>query len=507
MNIVFVMSDTFRRDNLNCYGASRAKTPRLDQLASQSFIFDNAAVGSFPTLPNRTDIMSGRFSFIDSQWGPLSRQTITLQQILSASGITTMLIADNPHLVEDGNNYCRGFNGWDWIRGQESDLWYTSPKNPHMPNDQGKNKGRNAVLENILRNSSWWKCEEDRHAPRSIQSACRWLESNQDQDKFFLWIDLFDPHEPWDAPKHYLDLYEKEYHGAELLYPHYGFWKEFLTAEEIQHCRNLYLAEVSMVDHWVGVLLDKLDELGLTEDTAVIFTSDHGFLLGEKDFIGKARHIPKPDGSMQIEAQRQWNDIRRVPLLVRLPGQVESKTVPALVQSPDLMPTILEMAGLVSTQGFGSDAKIQAHQCGTFVNVRWTFDPATIHGRSLMPILRGETARHRDITVSSHTLLQHTPYYARCAIATEDGWVLHYSGCYDLSSVQGKIRHASVVGSNESRVPIAPALYNINTDPNEERDVIESNEPLAREIHQRYVRFLEEIKTPEENLAGRRMLR
>ncbi len=273
MNIILIMSDTFRRDTLSCYGTTPAQTPRLDQFARESFVFDNAFCGSFPTIPNRLDIMTGRFTFIDHEWCRLPPDTVTVQQILSASGFTTMLIADNAHLVEDGYNYCRGFNGWEWIRGQESDLWYTSPKQVQLPSGGAKkNRGAKIRLPNIIRNSSWWQGEEDRHAPRTIKTACRWLELNQEQDQFFLWIDLFDPHEPWDAPQHYLELYEKEYHGEEIPYPRYDFWQDFMSEEELNHCRALYLAEVSMVDHWVGVLLDKVSELGMTEDTAIIFT-------------------------------------------------------------------------------------------------------------------------------------------------------------------------------------------------------------------------------------------
>ena len=70
--------------------------------------------------------------------------------------------------------------------------------------------------------------------------------------------------------------------------PTSGFWRDFLTERELQHIRARYRAEASMVDHWLGVLLNKLDVLGLTEDTAVIFSSDHGYLFGEHDLIGKS---------------------------------------------------------------------------------------------------------------------------------------------------------------------------------------------------------------------------
>ena len=113
MNVILLMSDTYRRDNLSCYAPSVVKTPRLDAFAEQASVFKRAYTGSFPTVPNRLDIMSGRFSHVEREWCPLPPQTVTLQQVLTASGVVTQMIADNPHLIEDGFNYCRGFAGWE----------------------------------------------------------------------------------------------------------------------------------------------------------------------------------------------------------------------------------------------------------------------------------------------------------------------------------------------------------------------------------------------------------
>jgi arylsulfatase A-like enzyme len=506
MNVILIMSDTFRRDALSCYGPSQAITPRLDAFAKQSYIFDHAYLGSFPTIPNRLDIMTGRFTFIDHEWCPLPASAITLQQILGASGVTTMMTVDNPHLMEDGFNYGRGFHGWEWIRGQESDLWYTAPKEVKLPSGMGKNRGLKLRLPSILRNSSWWTKEEDRHAPRTIQSACNWLELNQDQDKFFLFIDMFDPHEPWDAPQHYLDLYEKEFHGEEIPYPRYDLWREFMTEEELNHCRNMYRAEVSMVDHWTGVLLDKLEELGLSEDTAVIFTSDHGYLFGEHDMIGKSRIVDFPDGKQKIEAVPLYHDIRSTPLLIRVPGESNGQHIAGLVQSPDLMPTILELAGVASTRTVNGQASFQALQCGMFVTDTWQFKPETLQGKSLLPVMRGETNSLRDIAVSSFTLKQHTAVLSKGAIITEDGWCLHYNGSYDETGPRGKMFRQAVMSTDEARMPIHPLLFNLKTDPTEQHDLYPTNQKLARDIHTRYVRWLEELGTPEENLAGRRKL-
>ena len=505
MNIVLFMSDTYRYDNLSCYGPAQVKTPRLDQFAKQAYIFDNAYLGSFPTIPNRLDIVSGRFSFTDHEWCPLPKETVTLQQILTASGFATQLIADNPHLLEDGFNYDRGFDGFDWIRGQETDHWRTDPKNVRMPDDQGKNRSL-WILQHYLRNRSWWKNEEDRFCARTVREACDWLERNQDQ-YFFLCLDLFDPHEPWDAPQHYLDLYEPErWQGAEIMFPYYRHWRTFLTPEEMDHTRNLYRAEATMLDHWFGVLLDKLEQLGMVEDTAVIFTSDHGYLFGEHDLTGKSL-LPEVDGVMYYEAIRMYDDVRRTPLLIRAPGMPGGVHNKALVQSPDLMPTILELAGLVATESVGGQSHTQALQCGVFTTDTWKFEPETIHGESLLPLIRGEVNAQRDIAVSSNTIIQHTPVLAKSSIVTEDGWCLHYAGSYDDVRSDAKMFISKLIDPALTLVPTKPALFHLPSDPDEEVDVIEDNWKLAEEIHRRYVAWLEEVGTPEMHLAGRRKLR
>ena len=506
MNIIFVMSDSFRYDNLSCYGKGKAITPRLDAFAGQANVFHNAYLGSFPTIPNRLDIMSGRFSFIDHEWCALPHEVVTPQQILSASGIITQMIADNPHLLEAGFHYDRGFDGFEWIRGQELDPWRTSPKDVQVTGDPSKYRRVNLIMKRYLRNTAWWQGEEDHFVARSLNSACQWLDENQDHEKFFLYIDLFDPHEPWDPPQEYVDLYDPDYNGDDIIYPRYDYWKEFLSPQELARVRNLYLAETSMVDHWFGVLLDKIESLGLSEDTAIIFTSDHGYLFGEHDITGKSL-IPTVDGARTLyELIRMYDEIRRIPLLIRLPGQTGRVDIDALVQSPDLMPTILEMAGLVASQSVGGEAHIQALQCGVLVTENWMFRPEAIHGMSLLPLMRGEVTQLRDLVVCSNTLIHHTPMLAKAAIISQDGWCLHHAGCYDTWEMGGKMYLSKIIDPEYARVSVEPALFYLPDDPQEENDLIRENEAVARELHSRYVEWLESVGTPPEHLQGRRRL-
>jgi arylsulfatase A-like enzyme len=519
MNIVFFISDTYRYDNLSCYGPTKTKTPRLDTFAEQAHIFENAYLGSFPTVPNRLDIMSGRFSCIEYAWQRLPAEVLTGQEIMTASGITTQMIADTPHILKAGFNYCRGFCGWSWIRGQESDHWKTAPWEVSLPASPQKLRNPEGIKVHY-RNTAWWQAEEDRFVARTVHKACEWLENNvadttkRDGEQFFLYVDTFDPHEPWDAPQHYVDLYDPDYEGENPNYPVYGFWQEYMTERELQHIRAEYRAEATLVDHWFGVLLDKLDELGLRDDTVVIFTTDHGYLFGEHGIVGKSL-IPEKKGlGMTFESTRMYNDIRRTPLFIRMPGQTETQRHCALVQSPDLMPTFLELAGLVTTETKKGQRQIQALQCGVFYTDQWEFKPERVHGHSLVPLLHGETDHHRDFVVCSSTLISHSPKIAKCAIITEDGWCLHYAGNYAADATRPEDSEGQGLGAADqlisldiTRAPTEPALFYLPDDPDEENDVLGENEALAREIHARYVAWLEELGTPEAHLAGRRKFR
>ncbi len=508
MNVVFFMSDSFRYDNLSCYGPTVTHTPRLDTFAADAHVFENAYLGSFPTVPNRLDIMSGRFSCIEYRWQQLPAEVLTFQEILGASGVTTQLIADTPHILGEGFNYSRGWSGWEWIRGQGGDRWKTHPRDVPLPASSRKLRNPDRIRAHY-RNTAWWRSEEDRFVARTVRAACDWLAEWEDsEDPFFLWIDTFDPHEPWDAPQHYVDLYDPGYTGENPNCPVNGPWREIMTERELRHITAEYRAEVTMVDTWFGVLLDKLDALGLSDDTVVIFTGDHGYLFGEHDMVGKSLTPEMNGGGAGFESIRMYDEIRRTPLLIRMPGQTQGQRHTALVQSPDLMPTFLELCGLVATEKTRGNSDIQALHCGVYYSERWEFDAARVHGRSLVPWLNGESNTHRDLAVSSSTLIAHTPKVAKAAIVTGDGWCLHYAGSYPEEAPEMALGGAAKLLNLEiTRAPTEPALFYLPDDPDEQRDVIDDNEALAQEIHARYVAWLQDHGTPEAHLAGRRSLR
>ncbi len=120
-----------------------------------------------------------------------------------------------------------------------------------------------------------------------MSAAMDWLETNYDHDAFFLYVDMWDPHEPFDCPWYDYALYaDPDYDGDQITYPQYGRFT-YMTPEEHANVRALYAGQVTLVDRWVGRFLELAERLGLFEDTLIIWTTDHGHLFGEHGLQGK----------------------------------------------------------------------------------------------------------------------------------------------------------------------------------------------------------------------------
>lgn len=473
MNVILIISDTFRRDNLSSYGGDLAHTPSLDRFASEAILFENAYCLSFPTVPNRNDILTGRATFTYKPWAPLDPKEITLQETLNKAGILTSLIVDTPHPFAPGFNYQRGFQGWELIRGQEHDRWRTAPKDVKLPCDPNKLRNPYGTVIQYLKNVSWRKHESDYFVARTMRAAIEWLEENH-TGRFFLYLDTFDPHEPWDPPKYYVDLFDPDYDGEEVIYPRYDRWREFLSERELRHCRALYAAEATMVDRWIGLLLERIESLGLMKNTVVIFTTDHGFYLGEHGYIGKSLIRENYHQSIPL-----YPEVSAIPFIMYVPG-AESRRVKALVQSIDLMPTILDFMGVEI--------------------------PPTVQGYSLKPLIEGKVDKVRDVAIASPTLSSKgikMPHPTNRATITDGEWMLIYGS--QVEKVEGA-EMTEMVDSIRRKVaaieekPLAPELYYLPDDPGCERNLFEEHHDKAGELHAQFVQFLERCGVPEEHL-------
>lgn len=484
MNVVLIISDTLRRDHLGCYGNRWIRTPHLDSFAQRAAVFDRAYCASFPTVPNRNDILTGRYTLTYQGWVPLSRDDSTLAEVAGPAGVLTSLVADTPHPFAPGFNYQRGFHAWELIRGQEVDPWKSHPREVQLPCAPEKLRNPDRVVAQYLRNVAERRREEDYFPAQTMRAAARWLEENRLYRPFFLYVDTFDPHEPWDPPRHYVDLYDPGYEGEEVIYPRYDTI-DFLSEAELRHCRALYAGEVSLVDTWVGHLLERLEALGLMDSTAVILTSDHGFYLGEHGYIGKSLIR---DGFQYLPL---YPEVAAVPLLVYVPGASHGQRLDGLAQSVDLFPTILELLG---------------------VEV-----PDTARGHSLLPSIRGEGGIARELVIAAPTLChQGLPVIDPAARASViDGeWLLVYGGQPTeelLALVAEGLRTRAVDGlSRDVRAlesgAIRPELYRLSEDPGCECNVLDGHGDVAEDLHGRFLRFLEQEQVSEEHLRYFRTL-
>jgi arylsulfatase A-like enzyme len=176
----------------------------------------------------------------------------------------------------------------------------------------------------------------------------QWLEENNPSvtgQPFFLCLDSFDPHEPWDPPRYYTDLYDPGFvpgrDGRELIAPRYGP-ADYLSEAELRHMRALYAGEVTMVDAWFGRLLQKVRDVGEWANTCIVFISDHGHLLGEHGLTGKISSALYPE-------------LVDIPLLIKHPsGAGAGAVVDDFVYNCDTFATALALLGITPPVEVGS---------------------------------------------------------------------------------------------------------------------------------------------------------
>ncbi|MGC9348854.1 MAG: sulfatase [Anaerolineae bacterium] len=343
MNLIVICLDTFRADMIGPHQKmSHVKTPNLDALARESVSFERAFGEGQPTLQMRRAFFTGRRSFpwrynFDRRghwhhapgWHKIPPEQDTLAEILLARGYFTGMVADVYHMFKPTMNYTRGFCTYDFLRGQETDNWRGGTiadianqlrKHTREPLDSPQLSG----LIQYLWNQQGRSGEEDYQCARVFRSAMDWLDANAANAPFFLWIDSFDPHEPWDPPKAYADDYYP-YDGIDYIYPNTD-----ASPEELERIKALYCGEATFVDKWVGAFLDKVDALKLWDDTIVVMTSDHGTQLMDHGRFGKGAAELHPFNT-------------RIPLYIRHPDGPRGTSITPFVQSHDLLPTLLRL--------------------------------------------------------------------------------------------------------------------------------------------------------------------
>ena len=449
MNLILIISDTLRRDYLGCYGNGWVKTPNIDAFAREATVFDSAYVGSFPTMPMRADMLTSHYVFHTVGWAPIQPGVPTLQGLLRREGYVTQMVTDHVQMLAPGMNYHQGFGGHHWIRGQASDPWITDPIEVKPPCALEKLREPQNWLAQYHRNISRRRTEADWFSPQTMQASMDWLEGNRAHERFFLFVDTFDVHEPWTPPRWYVEMYDPGYEGEEVIYPRYDR-VGYMTDAELQHARCLYAGTITMMDRWLGRLMEKVRDLGLWDETAIAFTSDHGWYHGEHGYIGK---------HTVLEPKRGWpfyDEVARTPFILKAPGLPAGGRCDVLLQPVDMMPALLDVCGVQPPDG--------------------------LHGSSFLPAARGQASPPREVAVTSPSLSADEDQLVYSTIA--DGrWTLIYAG-------------------ENAR----PELYDTGADPGQQHNTIRDHRPIAEDLHARHVELLERIGTEEAKLRLRRHL-
>ncbi len=450
LNLIVIVSDTFRHDNLACYGPKwleNLDTPNLDRFAGKAVVFNDAYAEGMPTIVIRRTLYTGRraipFYYFPQHenvqlpgWHALYHEDVTLSETLLASGYVTALISSLYHEFKPSKNFQRGFHSWRWVRGLEWDSYGTSPHKLLDVSDlvsaeyMARFPELHAQLSQYKANRNQWRQNGESVTQIVMQEAIRWLNDNHDQRPFYLHVESFNSHEPWDPPRRFLEKYMPNAKNPSFIEPPYDTVP--LSDEIKERFRANYAGSVNDVDYWVGNLLDTIEQFGLFENSVVVFLSDHGAMLGEH-----GQFLKGPD---KLRGQ-----VTHVPLLIRTPGgEHAGKKVDGFVQIPDVMPTLLHLLGLKP--------------------------PSRVTGANLWPLVTGETRAIRDHVVQT---------YGWVGVARTREW--SYSEIWKPDA-----RHDLYHVSPGAPLSIyKPQLYNLERDPNELTNVVDRYPDIARQMSAR----------------------
>lgn len=381
-NILFICTDQQRYDALGCYGNPHIQTPTIDRLAQEGALFEQCYVQNPVCGPSRASLLTGRYVHTHGLWAngvALPKHEELFTKKLAEGGYDCGMVGKmhqaacyqgrtEPRL-DDGLRYYRWAH--DPSHGSPENAYHRWLEKEHPalyveaiargPGRKGHDPVRFDTVPTEAHYSHWVG-----------EQAIEFLQIERDTSKpFFLWLNFYDPHHPFVAPQEYLDRYDPATLPLPIGVPneleskpailteasqksYNGFAKGFVeyTPDEIQAAIRGYYAMISLIDDEVKRVLETLQACGLEENTLVVFTSDHGEMLGDHQLMLK--------GPMMFEGAVH------VPLIMRWAGQIPAGTRRSeLVEWVDLSATLLDVAGLPpAPQG---------------------------QGRSLLPLARGET--------------------------------------------------------------------------------------------------------------------
>jgi arylsulfatase A-like enzyme len=365
-NTLLIITDSTRADYVGAYNPKTiAKTPNIDALAKESLVFDLAVSESMPTGPVRRCVLSGVRGYPyrdwhitptfpnEAGWTPIGEHQPIFAQTMGDAGITTGYVTDNPFVV--GPNFASFRRALDYAAPDYSQGGYRSFNKPFT-----RPASRSEIAPYVVPalsdtveigrlqsyvgwNNLYRHGERQYAAARLARTGMRLLDTMKSRQPFFLGIDFFDPHEAWDPPPSAMRRFGKargslSRAGIEPIQP-------FETPadpndelrvddDDIEYIRELYAAELTFVDAWIGRVLNRLEDLGLADTTAVYYLSDHGVTLGEHGIFGKSR-------------SRLYYHIYHVPAMIRHPERkLAGQRHPFFASTHDVAATLLGFMGV-----------------------------------------------------------------------------------------------------------------------------------------------------------------
>ncbi len=379
-NILIIMADQLSALALGCYHNADVKSPHIDRLAAEGVVFDAAYSSSPLCTPARFAFMTGQNisacgGYDNAAYMPATMPTFA--HYLRLMGYRSCL-SGKMHFV--GPDQLHGFEervttdvypadfGWvpDWENaGERIDLWYHNMSSV-------KQAGVAAIT-----NQFAYDDEVGAQAMRVLYDHAR----SEDERPLCLVTSFIHPHDPYATRQKYWDLYEgvdiapptvprpssQDPHNARLEKV-FALDAVDIDEQDIINARRAYYGNVSYVDEWVGRLRATLDECGMADNTTILFTSDHGDMLGEFGLWYKMSF-------------REWSN--RIPLIVHQPQRFDPCRVAAPVAHVDVLPTLVNIA---ADAGVGQPPA--------------PIDP--LHGRSLLPLCDGDAGNDPDACVSEY---------------------------------------------------------------------------------------------------------
>lgn len=467
-NVLFIMCDQLRWDYLSCTGHPHLETPHIDRLARRGVLFDRAYVQSPICGPSRMSFYTGRYvSSHGSTWNniPLKVGEMTLGDHLRPLGVRTALVGKT-HMTADAEGMRRlglspdseigvlvsecGFEPYErddglhpdgarYKRNKTYDAWMAArgwpDENPwHSVANSAEDADGNLLSGWFLDNSDKpaRATDEESETPYTTSRAMDFIREAGDAP-WCLHLSFIKPHWPYIVPAPYHDMYGPETHlppvrdPAEREDPHpvFGAFMEERVSQAFRHddtrarVLTAYMGLIKQIDDQIGRLMGFLDEQGLTDETLIVFTSDHGDYLGDH-WMG--------------EKELFHDASSRIPLIVVDPraeaDATRGQVVHKLVEAIDVVPTILDYFG------------------GAPV-------PHIIEGHSLMPLLHDQTDRIRDFAVSEYDYSMRDVRRRLGVAVKEARLTMLFDGRWKYVFAEG----------------FRPMLFDLETDPDELHDL------------------------------------